>query len=250
MIESKSNAKVKKLVQLGTKKGRRENCEYLIEGIHMVREAVKFGVPLVEIFVSNSAEKQVLSDISGVMCDITTLSDSVFEYVSKTLNTQGVLAVAKIQEESDLDLSRKFLVLDHIQDPGNMGTIIRTAAATGYDQIVLLNCVDIFNPKTVRSTSSGLFFVSFCSKKTDEIVELSKNVPLLAATAEGENVFCASNLPIGGAFGLVIGNEANGVSQELKDVSRLVALPMNPRVESLNAAVSASVLMYVLGNLK
>lgn len=243
-IESKNNSKLKMLTFLQTKKGRKERNAYLIEGMHMVREAVLNGVELEEIFVAESAKELVLPKIEGAMCDITTVSDEAFAKVSNTINSQGVLAVAKIPAEEPVFAGNKFLVLDRIQDPGNMGTIIRTAAATGFVHIICVGCVDVFNPKVVRSSSSGLFFVKLHTMTEEKLLEFSRTHTLLTASAEGENVFEFSGVPE--SFGLVIGNEANGVSENIKNVSKVIALPMDGKVESLNAAVSASVLMYVL----
>ena len=248
MIESRSNAKIKKLAALATKKGRREYGEFLIEGLHMVKEAVRFEVPLVEIFVSSGAKNIVLPQISKAKCAVTEVLDAVFERVANTENTQGVIAVAKIPQEEPLFAASKFLILDRISDPGNMGTILRTAAATGFVDVVTIDCVDVFNPKVVRSSSSGLFFVKIHTKTEQEVLEIAKTHNILSATAEGENVFEMHDFPAN--FGLVVGNEANGVSENIKKSSRLVALPMSDKVESLNAAVSASVLMYFFANMR
>jgi len=246
MIESKSNSKIKLLASLATKKGRRENGMFLIEGLHMVTEAIKFGVPLVEIFVSETSAAELLPKFKGAMCDITTVKNSIFELVCKTENSQGVIASVKLPEAKPFYAGDKFLILDRIQDPGNMGTIIRTAAATGYFDIVLIDTVDPFNPKAVRSSSSGVFFVNFHKMSEAQVLELAASHDIISATAEGENVFEMKQIPQ--RFGLVIGNEAGGVSDKIKNASKLVALPMEDKVESLNAAVSASVLMYVLKN--
>ena len=246
MIESKSNSKIKLIASLSTKKGRRENGKYLIEGSHMVLDAVKYGIVLSEIFVSESVATEILPKLSGAMCDITIVKDAVFNSVAKTENTQGILAIANIPAEEPFYAGNRFLVLDHIQDPGNIGTIVRTAAATGYSEIILIDCVDPFNPKAVRSSSSGVFFVKFHHMTENQVIDLVKSFDVIAASAEGENVFESIELPK--RFGLVIGNEAKGVSEKLRKTCKLVALPMDERVESLNAAVSASVLMYVLQN--
>ena len=246
VIESKSNSKIKMLISLAYKKGRKENGMYLIEGLHMVTEAIAFKMPVVEVFVAESAESSVMPKLMGAMCDITTVKDSVFALVSKTENSQGVVAAVRLPENKPFYAGDMFLVLDRIQDPGNMGTIVRTAAATGFTDIVLIDCVDPFNPKAVRSSSSGVFFVRFHKMTEKDVLGLSASHNLISASAEGENVFQISEIPT--RFGLVIGNEAGGVSLKIKEKSKLVALPMQGDIESLNAAVSASVLMYVLKN--
>ena len=180
------------------------------------------------------------------MCDITTVKSNIFELVCKTENSQGVVASVKLPESKPFYAGNKFLILDRIQDPGNMGTIVRTAVATGYTDIVLIDCVDPFNPKAVRSSSSGVFFVNFHKMSEKDVLELATSHDIISASAEGNNVFEMKEIPE--RFGLVIGNEAGGVSERIKNVSKLIALPMQGNIESLNAAVSASVLMYVLKN--
>ena len=139
------------------------------------------------------------------------------------------------------------LMLDDINDPGNLGTIIRTAAATGFHDIVLLNCTDPYNPKTVRSSSGGIFYTDFYSLEYDEFMEEARKTgtKIYIADMNGENIFKLSNLDE--KYALVIGNEGAGVSKEFKEIAdRVISLPMKSQMESLNAGVSASVLMYEL----
>lgn len=165
MITSSSNEKIKKLVSLQTKKGRLEHGLFLIEGEHMVKEAVSSGLSLTEIFVAGSKEAEFKALLKSAVCDITPVSDTVFERFSNTKTSQGIAATMKIPVFEKFDLKSKFLVLDRISDPGNMGTIIRTAVATGFENIICINTVDVFNPKVVRSTSGGIFGQSFGSAK-------------------------------------------------------------------------------------
>ena len=152
LISSKTNKKVKMLISLASKKGRKETGLFLIEGFHMVKEAINFKYCLSEIFVAESQKDLILPKIKGAMCDITILSDAIFDLVSNTVSSQGVLAVAYIPKTKPFFAGKPFLILDRIQDPGNLGTIIRTAVATGFENIILVDCVDPFNPKVVRSS--------------------------------------------------------------------------------------------------
>ena len=137
------------------------------------------------------------------------------------------------------------LLLDTLSDPGNLGTIIRTANAAGYTDIYLRNCTDPFSSKSVRASMSGIFFVRLHSGSLGEISEVLGDIPKICADMNGENVF---RFQVPQRFCLVIGNEANGVSDEVRSLCRYtVRIPMRESCESLNAGISAAVLMYQLG---
>ena len=244
MITSKTNLKIKKLSALATKKGRRKYGEFIIEGLHMVKDAIQCNFPITEIYASHSSYLEIIKHLDGAMCDIIEVDDCVFNAISNTSNSQGIIAVAKIPEQKPLFIQKPFLVLDRIADPGNMGTILRSAAACGFDNIIIIDSVDVYNPKTVRSSSSGIFFVNLHFMNEEKFLELAKTYYIFTASSDGTNVFELKDVPA--TFGLVIGNEAGGVSSNIKSVSNLIAIPMSSNIESLNAGVSASILMYLL----
>ena len=137
------------------------------------------------------------------------------------------------------------IFLDGVADPGNVGTILRTANAAGYTQVYLsTDCADPYAPKSVRASMSGLFFTKLCRGVREDILSVLKGTPVIVADMNGENVF-AFQSPT--SFTLVIGNEANGISKETRErATHTVKIPMRETQESLNAAISAGIIMYVL----
>ena len=137
-------------------------------------------------------------------------------------------------------------MLDCLQDPGNLGTVIRTANAAGYSEIYLINCTDPFSPKAVRASMSGIFFVDLFFGSKEEILQVLDGVPVICADMDGKDIF--SFVPPE-KFCLCIGNEGNGISGEVfEKANYTVKIPMRETCESLNAAVSAGIAMYVLKN--
>lgn len=254
MITSMSNAKVKRLVGLKRKRKLRDSEKvFLIEGIRMFRE-VPDGA-LLEIYVTQAfyeREKLLIEKkerSSGASVEI--LADSVFEYVSDTKTPQGLLCVVRQEDrgaESVSGGSNPFLlVLDNIQDPGNLGTIVRTAEAAGVTGIIVSrDCVDIYNPKTIRSTMGSVFRVPFAYAENlaETVLGLKKRqIKCYAAHLEGACAYDRADYRGGSAF--LIGNEGNGLRKEIAGCAdRYVKIPMCGQVESLNAAIAASVLLF------
>ena len=166
-------------------------------------------------------------------------------HLSDEKTPQGVLCRVKIPSLTIAEPTGTCLFLDGVADPGNVGTIIRTANAAGYDEIYLTDdCADAYAPKSVRASMSGIFFTKPYIAPREEIVAILQDTPIVIADMQGENVF-DFNPP--SKFALVIGNEANGVSLTLKNAAQCtVKIPMRKTQESLNAAVSAGILMYQL----
>lgn len=254
MITSTSNAKVKRLVSLRKKrKARDEERVFLVEGIRMFKE-----LPLDmarEVYVSETfhrKEEKTVREIlagSGIVPEV--LSDTVFDYVSDTRTPQGVLCVVKQTEcrlgEIAGNRCPHIIVLEHLQDPGNLGTILRTAEGAGVTGIVMdRECVDIYNPKTIRSTMGSVYRMPFCYVENlrDAVMEL-KNIGLhiYAAHLAGQRDYDEEDYCVPCAF--LIGNEGNGLTEETAVLSdTFVRIPMEGQVESLNAAVAAAVLMF------
>ena len=179
------------------------------------------------------------------------LSDNVFERVSDTQTPQGILCVVKQPEYNLQELLKKenphFVVLDNLQDPGNLGTIVRTAEGAGVDAVFMSkDCVDIYNPKTIRSTMGSIYRVPFIYiEDIPNLLDVFKQngIQSYAAHLDGENAYDQENYKEGTA--ILIGNEGNGLREEVwKNADILVRIPMCGQVESLNAAIAASVLMF------
>ncbi len=246
IIQSVNNEKVKRAASLKDKKFRRYYGSFLVEGEKLAREVLASDSPI-NIYIEKGCEDKFSDIISSFGDKVIILSPAVFSKIASTETPQGIVVELAMKETGRLQFSGPFLVLDNIQDPGNMGTIIRTAAAVGIQEVVMINCVDPYSPKVVRSSSGTITKLDLFSLSVDELEEEVKrqNAQLFVADMNGENIFNVRDVPE--VFGLVVGSEGQGVSQRLRAMtSRVLSLPMQRGVESLNASVSASVLLYEL----
>lgn len=240
-ISSADNPEIKNIIKLKDKKFRDETKLFIAEGENLVKTLKLSNLQIEKLFISEDSE----FDYDGLGVQPVIVTTSIMKKISNTVTPQGVLALVK-QPECRHEVSEKALVLDNISDPGNMGTIIRTAAACDYETLILIDCADPYSPKSVRSSMGGIFFVNIISLTRAEFYEFMKNNPINLITADmsGEDVFNFKNC---GKFALVLGNEANGVGRDIKEMSDYcISLPMSEKMESLNVAVSAGILMYIL----
>ena len=248
VITSLDNPMIKEARSLNDKKFRRFHGKFLVDGEKLVNEVVSGAMEIDKIFVDSlkvSDFEYILKRFDGKVVQVTT---KVLNSISENVTPQGIIAevimretgVFKTEEDSPI------LILDRIQDPGNLGTIIRTAAATGFSSIVLIDTVDPYSPKVVRSSSGGIFYTDIFRMSETEIINYcdKKDIEILVADMGGVNIF--KNPITNKNYALVIGNEGQGVSDGFKSAGRAVSLPMKEQMESLNAGVSASVLMYTL----
>lgn len=259
MITSTSNQQMKQLSALVKKsKERKEKKLFVVEGTKMVAEAPKSWLRAVyvsESYEGNVENRQLLDSIRkdaatfGYHYDV--VADSVFKAVSDTQTPQGIMALVTMPEyalEQLLDGDRThLLVLESIQDPGNLGTMVRTGEGAGITGIIMnKTTVDLFNPKTIRSTMGSIYRVPFyitenLSQTLEDLRE--QKVSLYAAHLKGQNSYDAENYQQ--ACGFLIGNEGNGLSDEIANLAdTYIRIPMEGQVESLNAAISATLLMY------
>lgn len=235
LITSKSNPIIKSVSALADKKYRKQNKQYIVEGIKPVRECIAAGCHIERIICVEG-----LDGFDGA----TKVTESVFKSISSEKTPQGVLAVVKMPQFELEPPEKPCLLLDSLQDPGNLGTVIRTANAAGYDEIYLINCTDPYSPKAVRASMSGIFFVKIYQGTREEVLDALKHVPLICADMDGEDIF-KFNPPKN--FCICIGNEGSGISNEVREhASFTVKIPMRSTCESLNAAVSAGIAMYAL----
>ena len=240
IIQSRSNIRVRRMAALKDKKFRREYGEYLVEGIKMVTECIEAGCEVTSVMCT--------PEYASVSADAVVVTRDVFEYISDEKSPQGVIASVKIPRTPVSAPEDRCILLDGLQDPGNVGTIIRTANAAGFGEIYLVGCADPYSPKSVRASMSGVFFTKLMRCTADEALDALRDVPLVSADMDGENVF-GFNAP--DKFCLCIGNEGSGLSQKVRSASAYtVRVPMRSTCESLNAAVSAGILMYVINGAK
>lgn len=250
MITAASNKKVKNLVNLIQKaKARREQDVFITEGVKMFLEADPDKIK--EVYVSESFFEKGIAKEKIEQCDYEILSDELFKKVSDTQTPQGVLCVMKQYHYGLEDLFQKenplLLILEDIQDPGNLGTMVRTAEGAGVDGIIMTKgTVDIYNPKTIRSTMGSVYRMPFFY--TDDLLDVmkklqEKNVKLYAAHLKGNQFY--HQMDFQGATAFLIGNEGNGLKDETADAADVyMKIPMEGKVESLNAAVASVILMY------
>ena len=248
MITSAGNQQMKNLVLLMKKaKARNEQETFVVEGRKMAEE-----IPdgwLIKTYVSETFERENELFLKGR--DYEVVSDSVFKAVSDTQTPQGILCLVKKPSYrlNDLlsDKNAHLLIVESIQDPGNLGTMLRTGEGAGISGVIMnQSTVDLFNPKTIRSTMGSIYRVPFFVTDDLEqtILELkSQGIKVYAAHLKG--TLCYDEPDYRGASAFLIGNEGNGLADVVADCAdTYIKIPMQGQVESLNAAISAALLMY------
>lgn len=254
MITSSSNGKYKQVVQWQNKaKERRSAGIFLVEGFKMFQEAPVESVR--EVYLAHSAVEKALSnpEISEKLkkTGYEEVADDLFAKMSDTQTPQGVLSVLKqpsYRLEDLLAVEKPLLVvLENLQDPGNLGTIVRTGEGAGVTGVIMSRqTVDIFNPKTIRATMGSIYRVPFLY--VDSLEETlkalhAKHIHTYAAHLSGKQYYDSFSFKEGTAF--LIGNEGNGLTKETADLANdYLKIPMEGQVESLNAAIATSLLMY------
>lgn len=249
LITARDNKYVKLTKSLHTKQGRDKEGMFIIEGYRNVRDAFKKGAKIEFILASDKCEYDLSVFKNAKLFH---LAPRIFDYVSDTVTPQGIMAVCRIEEVefADIMLDDKSMVVvcENLQDPGNAGTIIRTADAAGAKAVIMAKgCVDIYNPKVVRSVMSSLFSVKVVrNKNMDSIFGYLKNNAVKsfagALNEKSEDVFESD---MKGRCAIFIGNEGNGLSTEtVKRCDKSVVIPMLGGAESLNASVAAAIMMY------
>lgn len=245
-ILSTNNSLIKETAKLKQKKFRRELNSAIIEGHKIITEAIEVGVTFKYLFMLESKKEEYKHFLHKLNCEVIYINERVLKQITVTNSPQGILAVIDISKLSPITINGNFLILDHIQDPGNLGAIVRSAVATGFTNIYMINCVDLYNEKVVRASMGNLFKINAHSVSFEQLKKLvtSLNAEVLASDLNGENIF-EINLPTETQIGIIIGNEGSGISKSVKALAtKTVTIPMKNNVESLNAAVSASIVMY------
>lgn len=271
IITSTKNEKIKNIsALLKSKKARDEQGVFVIEGVRILNDTIKTaseyieGIYASEAFQNNKSnilsEYTLISDFLSNNTNTFIIKDSVFESISGTVTTQGIMAIVRKPTQTLADLlsnnisSNKtksqnihLLVLENIQDPGNLGTMLRTAEAAGMTGIIMSgDCTDIFSPKVVRASMGSIFRMPFvyCEdfiKALNKINE--KGITIYAAYLHGGVPY--KEIEFDSNYAILIGNEGNGLTDSAVNVAnKRVFIPMSGEIESLNAAVAAAILMY------
>lgn len=253
MISSEANTQIKEIIKLQrSAKERRKKQLFVVEGIKLVKEAALHG-KLKQIYLSETALQDAGKDWEDVLNQhpYEVVSDAVFRTITETVTPQGVLGLVQIPSyklgDILVDGRRSFILLDDLRDPGNLGTIMRTAEGADMSGVILSKeSVDLFNPKVVRSTMGAIFRVPFfyAEDLTAVMRQIKQmDIPVYGTMMQGSVVYDEPDYCKGAA--IVIGNEANGISDKVaEELSVKVRIPMAGSLESLNAAVAAAILMY------
>ncbi len=254
MISSLSNSQIKNIIQL-QKKGRerKEQGVFICEGIKMFEEARAFrDGRIIKAYISEDfyeQQRQAGKNYDDLPYEI--VSEQIFKEISETMTPQGILAIVKQPEHSISDMFQgeeaRLLLLEDIRDPGNLGTMVRTAEGAGFTGIILSKgSVDMYNPKVIRSTMGAIFRVPFIyvDNFLETLSELKEqHVNIYAAHLEGACDY--DRVSFDKKTAVLIGNEANGLSDQSAEIAtRCIKIPMEGNVESLNAGIAAAILMY------
>lgn len=254
IITSGTNKLIKDIKLLHKKKGRwKEKC-FFIEGIRSIEQCMSSRGEIKHIVYSSDLLGEdgidLLKDIEDKDYNIYEVTEKLFKEISDTDTPQGLLAVVEFKEYKLEDCFKEknfFIILDRVQDPGNLGTIIRTADAFGANGVIVTSgCVDVYNPKTIRSTMGSIFQIPIIH--IDDILESisrlkDENISVISSSLATEKYLY--DIDFKSDCALVIGNEAKGISEYVVEASdQLVKIPMSGDAESLNAAIASGVLMY------
>lgn len=243
-IESPKNERIKEIKKLHTKKGREQAREFLIEGEHLVEEALKSHVNIKELLISEEYTLKKEWDVSNIT--ITYVTDRVMKEVSETQTPQGIAAVCEWLQ-NELDVSKgSYLLIDSVQDPGNLGTMIRTADACGITAVVLgQGTVDMYNSKVIRATQGSIFHLPVIKSDLEEWIKENKDIPVFGTALENASTY--TSIEPQDSFALIVGNEGEGVQKSLLNLTdQNLYVPIYGKAESLNVAVATGILLYYL----
>ena len=238
LYSSIENKKIKNIKKLYTKKYRDEYNEFLIEGEHLVLEAYKKGI-LKELILEEGTDFRLDIETSYV-------TNNVLKYISQLANPSKIIGICK--KIKPKEIGNKIVMLDDVQDPGNLGTIIRSCVAFNVDTIILSNtCVDLYNSKVLRATQGMIFNVNIVEQDLEEIIFKlkQKNYKIYGTKVKGGKSL--KNIEKTDKFAIIMGNEGNGVNPLILDMcSDYIYIDMNNNCESLNVGVATSIILYEL----
>ena len=246
-ITSTSNETIKYFISLNDKKTRMNAKIFIVEGYHLVNEASKTN--LLEAIIST--DEKELKKINNVRRYL--VNDAIINKIATTKNPQNILGIVKMLDHNITNLlpiikgnKTKLIMLDDVNDPGNLGTIIRTAAGLGYDGIIMSpNTVDLYNEKVIRSTQGVMFKIPIIKANLQEVIKMLKKEKVFCIGTALTNAKDVKHITKKDKFAICLGNEAKGISKEVLDnMDENVKIAMNNDVESLNVSIAAGIIMY------
>jgi len=241
-ITSRKNPKIQHIKKLGSSKSyRTESGEFVCDGAKLLDEAVSNGADITFVVYCGDVPKTVLGNVP-----VYEVTRDIIEYVSPMKTPQNIIFTCKIPERTvNLAEEGKYVVIEGVQDPGNVGTIMRTARAMAYDSVILLpGCADLYSPKTVRSTMGAIFRQNAFEADLDFLADMKNNGVVLMGAALQEDSVDIREVKFKN-FAVCIGSEGRGLSEELlKLCEKKIIIPMMQECESLNAAIAAGIIMW------
>lgn len=232
-----NNPKIKNLSKLKEKKFRDKENLYIIEGEHLVREAIKRDL-IKEIFVIENSDLE--------FNNVNYVSKEVMKYITNLDSIPSVIGLA--HKEKPKEIGNKIVILENVQDPGNIGTIIRSAVAFNIDTIILTKgCADVYSPKVLRATQGMIFHINIINEEIENIIDKlkEKNIKILGTKVDnGKSLKTIEKLD---KFAIIMGNEGKGIKKEtLDNCDEYIYIDMNETCESLNVGVATSIILYEL----
>lgn len=256
VITSKDNEKIKNFRRIASSRKYREKFgSFILEGARLVLDSCRENADIKYLIASEFAAaeyKELVDELEEKIGNVYIVSSEIAKYISLTENSQEIFAVCGLKKhktaEELMKKGGRYVVTVKIQDPGNMGTIIRTADAMGVDGVIAVNCCDIYNPKTVRSTMGSLFRADIAFANEDELFEVLKNNEITSfASVIDPDAHSLTDCNFKNGAAVLIGNEGNGLDREIvRKCDERLTIQMKGNVNSLNAATAASIIMWEL----
>lgn len=254
-LTAKNNEKIKSAVSVrDSAKARRETGFFFLEGARLCADAAENGVGIARAFFTEKALEKYPSYVESIVPtadECYTISDEIASKLSDTQNPQGIFCICRseitVADTSNIDPDGKYILLENVQDPSNLGAVIRTAEALGVNGLIVCGGCDIYNPKALRASMGSALRLSVfsCDNAVELIDGLNKKGMLTLASTPDSSADLITRIDMNGGVVCVVGNEGNGVTQETMSVCRRkVTIPMDGRAESLNASTAAAILIW------
>lgn len=248
-IKSLSNEKIKEAAKLSQKKYREENGLFLAEGLKTIQAANDYNYEIERVFVL----EEKVNDYDFIREKVIIVSPEVMKKISTTDSAATAVAVIKSKkfDSKIFKEMNKILLLENVKDPGNLGTIIRSAVAFGIEGLILCgDCVDVYNTKVLRSTVGTAFMLPWCKVNVKEIKSLLPSHEIISTTLRDTKTYSLENIQISQKYVIAFGSEASGITEDLAQISdKFLKIEHSPKVESLNLSVAASIVLWALNKI-